>query len=80
MNESGTLIEYVGTVMDITERKCTEALLRQAHERVEMILDSITDQFFAFDRDWRFRYLNTHAAAQMKVLGKEPARLIRSVL
>ena len=80
LNESGTLTEYVGTVMDITERKCTEALLRQAHERVEMILDSITDRFFAFDRDWRFTYVNKHAAAQMRVLGKDPARLIGQVL
>jgi PAS domain S-box-containing protein len=66
--------------MEITERKRAEALLRQAHERVEMILDSITDQFFAFDRDWRFTYVNPHAAAQMKVLGKDPARLIGRVL
>jgi PAS domain-containing protein len=65
---------------EITERTRAEALLRKAHESVEMILDSITDQFFAFDRDWRFTYVNTHAAAQMKVLGKEPARLIGSVL
>ena len=80
VNESGTLTEYVGTVMDITERKHAEVLLRQAHERIAMILDSITDQFFAIDQDWRFTYLNPQAAAQMKVLGKEPARLIGSVL
>jgi len=41
-----------------------------------MILASITDQFFAIDQDWRYTYLNPQAAAQMKVLGKDPARLI----
>jgi PAS domain S-box-containing protein len=62
------------------ERKLAEGLLREAHERITMILDSITDQFFAFDHDWRFTYVNTHAAAQMKALGKDPAGLIGSVL
>jgi PAS domain S-box-containing protein len=80
LNESGTLTEYVGTVMDITERKRAEKLLRKAHKRVEMILDSITDQFFALSEDWQFTYLNKHAAEQMKILGKDPARLIGKVL
>jgi PAS domain S-box-containing protein len=80
LNESSTLTEYVGTVMDITERKRAEELLRKAHERVEMILDSITDQFFALSEDWRFTYLNKHAAEQTKILGKDPARLIGKVL
>jgi signal transduction histidine kinase len=46
----------------------------------QVILDSITDQFFALDRDWRFTYFNRHAAAQMSALGKDPARLIGLVL
>jgi PAS domain S-box-containing protein len=65
---------------DITERKQAEEALRAANERVAMILDSITDNFFAIDKDWRYTYLNTHAAEQMKVLGKDPARLIGKVL
>jgi PAS domain S-box-containing protein len=65
---------------DITKRKRAEELLRKTRESVDMILDSITDNFFAFDSDWRFTYLNKHAAEQMKVLGKDPARLIGKVL
>jgi PAS domain-containing protein len=62
------------------ERKHAEGLLREAHERIAMILQSITDQFFAIDKDWRFTYFNPQAAAQMRVLGKDPARLIGHVL
>jgi PAS domain S-box-containing protein len=32
-----------------------------AETRVTNILESITDAFFALDRDWRFTYLNHHA-------------------
>jgi PAS domain-containing protein len=80
LNESGTLTEYVGTVMDITERKRAEELLRKAHERVEIILDSITDKFFAFDSEWRYTYFNKHAEEQLKALGKNPANLIGKTL
>jgi PAS domain S-box-containing protein len=67
-------------ITEIIERERAEVELREANERVKMILDSITDQFFAFDSDWRFTYLNKHAAEQIKVLGRDPARLIGSVL
>ncbi len=32
-----------------------------AHERILSILESITDGFFALDRDWRFTYVNSQA-------------------
>jgi PAS domain S-box-containing protein len=64
----------------VTELRHSEARLREANERVEMILDSITDNFFALSKDWRFRYLNKHAAEQMRVLGKDPAALIGKLL
>jgi PAS domain-containing protein len=62
------------------EREEVEGLLRAANARVAMILDSITDKFFAIDKDWRYTYLNPQAAEQIKVLGKDPARLIGKVL
>jgi PAS domain S-box-containing protein len=80
LNKSGDLIEYVGTVVDLTERKLAEIRLREANERVEMILNSITDQFVALSKDWRLTYLNSRAAEQMKLLGKDPASLIGKVL
>jgi len=62
------------------ERDRVEGLLRQANQRVEIILDSITENFFSFSKDWRYTYLNKHAAQQVKALGKDPASLIGKVM
>ena len=76
-NGNSAVIEPPGAT---PERKRVEGLLREGNERVEMILDSITDNFFGLSKDWRFTYFNKHAAEQMRVLGKDPARLIGKVL
>jgi hypothetical protein len=44
-----------------------------------MILESISDNFFGLSGDGRFTYFNAHAAKQMQILGKDPARLIGKV-
>jgi len=41
---------------DITEKKRTEEQFRRAAEQTQNILSSITDAFFALDKDWRFTY------------------------
>jgi PAS domain S-box-containing protein len=79
-DKAGTLIEYVGTTIDITERKQAEEAARKAREQVDLILASISDQFFGLSKDWRFTYFNQHAAAQLKLLGKDPAELLGKVL
>jgi PAS domain-containing protein len=61
------------------ERRGEESL-RQANDKVKTILHSITDKFFSFSKDWRFTYLNEHAAEQMRILGKDPMSLIGKVL
>ncbi len=67
-DESGKIIEWFGTLTDISERKQLdeerERLLqreRDALTRVSTLLESITDAFFAVDKEWRFTYLNRHA-------------------
>ena len=65
---------------ELSEHHRTEALLRDATTSIKMILDSVTDQFFAFDSEWRFDYLNEHARKQMRALGKDPDALIGAVL
>jgi PAS domain S-box-containing protein len=78
-NEWGVLVEYIGTAMDITERKQAEDQVRKAHEQVDMVLDSISDNFFGLSSDGRFTYFNKQAAKQMQILGKDPAHLIGKV-
>src|SRR2546425_1690646 len=65
---------------EIAIRKRADDALREANERVEMILDSITDKFFAVDDEWRYTYFNKHAEEQLKALGRDPASLIGKVL
>ena len=45
------------------ERKQAEEALRDAHERITNIFESITDCFYALDADWRFTYVNPQAEA-----------------
>jgi len=62
---------------DITERKRAEENLREAHRRNSQILESIADGFVAFDREWRYTYVNASAA---RFLGMAPEQLLgRSV-
>src|SRR5882672_8211073 len=75
----GSVDYFVGLVQDITERKQAEQSVRTARERVDMILNSISDNFFSMDRDGRFTYFNKHAADQMRSLGKDPDALIGKV-
>ncbi|MGE5546294.1 MAG: MASE4 domain-containing protein [Solirubrobacterales bacterium] len=55
------------------ERRRAEADLRSAKDRAEEVLSSITDGFYALDREWRLTFLNQRAQS---VLGKTPAEVI----
>ena len=76
---NGTLIEYVGTTIDTTERIQAEEAALKAHQQVDMILESISDNFFGLDKEGRFTYFNSHAANQMRALGRDPEALIGRV-
>jgi PAS domain S-box-containing protein len=78
-DDTGTVIEFVGTTIDTTERVQSEEQVRHAHERINMLLDSISDNFFGLDKEGRFTYFNEHAAEQMRSLGKDPDALIGTV-
>ena len=64
----------------IAELTQTKKLLREANERLEMILVSMTERLFALDGEWRYTYFNKHAEEQLKILAKDPVRLIGKVL
>ncbi|HYN15733.1 MAG TPA: PAS domain S-box protein [Terriglobales bacterium] len=74
-----TLVRYKDQVSvleangDITERKRAEAKLVAAHRRTTAILESISDGFNTFDREWRYTYVNAAAA---KMVGKSPEELL----
>ena len=63
----------LGTVVDITDRKRLEAELRHHATEVERILESIGEGFVAFDRDFRYIYVNPPAA---NMLGRTREELV----
>lgn len=61
LDSAGRIIGSVLVLRDIGERKRAEAEVRRAAEQARTILESITDGFCAFDRDWRYIYANRRA-------------------
>jgi PAS domain S-box-containing protein len=62
---------------DISDRKRAEQALQASEEQSRNILESITDAFFAIDRDWRFTYVNRQAE---RVLERTPSDLLGRIL
>jgi diguanylate cyclase (GGDEF)-like protein/PAS domain S-box-containing protein len=63
---------------DVTERKRVEEAMRESNRRIENILESITDEFFAMDREWRFTYINERALRRIQ--GEKGEELTREEL
>ncbi len=57
----------------LARRQETEAKLRASDQQVVDLLESMTDVFFALDRQWRFTYINQVAA---EILQKKPKELL----
>ena len=72
------------TARDVTERYRAQDELRKSKERVDAMLESIGDAFFALDRDWRVTYANRKACAFAAVepataIGRPLAELVPSI-
>ena len=78
VKETGEL-EFTGSVIDITERKQAEEAALKARQQIDIILESISDNFFGLDKEGRFTYFNLHAANQIRALGRDPDALIGRV-
>ncbi len=72
-DHEGRLLGGFGTTQDITGRKEMEEALKQAHARTVAILNSISDGFFALDRDLVVTYYNRAAE---KVLGRKAEEVL----
>jgi PAS domain S-box-containing protein len=52
---------FLKIMRDRTDKREAEAALAAAHRRASEILESVTDAFYAVDRDWRLTYVNRRA-------------------
>jgi formate hydrogenlyase transcriptional activator len=58
LNESGDLVEFMGTVMDITERKKAEDKIREQEVELRQILDAATQILSVLRSDGSHLYIN----------------------
>jgi PAS domain S-box-containing protein len=70
-DERGRIAGYMGIHRDVTERKRSEEVLREAQRRSAAILESIRDEFYGVDREWRYTFVNERGLAEM---GRVPGR------
>ncbi|HEV7754095.1 MAG TPA: PAS domain S-box protein [Baekduia sp.] len=59
--DDGELVGYLGIHRDVTELRRAHDELVAAQQRVEAVLESITDAFYGLDRDWCITYINDRA-------------------
>lgn len=69
-DKDGQVVKCHGTTKDITARKTVENALRQSQQRLEDIVESLGDGFYALDHDWRIAYWN-HKAERVTRLRRE---------
>ncbi|AWM37092.1 Signal transduction histidine-protein kinase/phosphatase DegS [Gemmata obscuriglobus] len=69
----GGLMGAVMVLRDTTEQRCAEAARVEVYRRTAAILESISDAFYALDREWRFTYVNRRA---QEYLGRAGADLL----
>jgi PAS domain S-box-containing protein len=89
----GAVVAVLVMAADLTARKeaeenarrlVAERATREAadveRQRLLGIVESISDAYAAFDREWRFTYLNRHYAALVRRNGKDPDAIIGRVV
>jgi PAS domain S-box-containing protein len=79
-DKDGTIVGSVVVGRDITVQKNIERARCEAQRRYEMVIESITDNFFALDDQLHFTHINTSALryfnfSRSEVIGKTPYEL-----
>ena len=73
-DEHGTPVRVLGTSTDITERKQTEAALRNSERRFRALIEQSSDSICVIDADNKILYLSPLVAASVE--GYTPEELI----
>ncbi len=73
LEEDGSIREWVGTCIDITERKMTEDELRSSQERLKILFESAPDAYYM--NDLKGNFIDGNEAAQ-KITGYDRNELV----
>ncbi len=73
MNVRGEVRGAVGAFIDVTERKHAERQIGEARQKLENVLNSISDGLAVLDKEWRYTYFNEQGA---RMIGMRPDELI----
>ena len=66
-DENGTPVRLFGIVQNITEARNRERALKESGERMNKLLESIANPFFAFDFDSRLTFINLPARSLLQL-------------
>ncbi len=67
LTAEGAIAKWIGTALDIHDRKNSELELAKARRDVVDILESISESFIAVDREWRFVYVNRRVSEKLGI-------------
>ncbi len=74
-DETGEVVEYVGTEVDVTDRKRAEEELRAAETRFRSYVDHATDALFVHDEQWKIVDVNRQACESLGYTREELIRM-----
>ena len=72
-DESSNVHSALESFMDITDRNRAETELRQAHHKLQCVLNSITDGLAVLDKNWRYTYFSEQGA---RIIGMRREQLL----
>lgn len=70
-DKQGHVVGLLGISRDITSRKEAEAAVQDAHDRLQSVLDSISDGLAILDRSWHYTYFSETGARMLGIQTKD---------